>query len=442
MHEEALASPPTFIDLFAGCGGLSLGLMTAGWRGLFAIEKDDYAFSTLRHNLIHGPPEFQYAWPNWLPQTPCSIGEFMNRYSSQLHLLRGQVDLVAGGLPCQSFSFAGHRSGKDRRSSLFKAYLKVVDLLDPKLVFIENVHGIAIEFGKERRKALGKTRGRPPESYATRIIKALHRRDYRVYHGLVRAVDYGIPQPRPRYFIVGAKTRVVSGGNSENPFDLLRADRAGFLLRKGLRPDLPVTVEDAISDLLAANGSIQYLEDRGFKLGISSGNRGEYQRLLQDPNNGHSPDSHRFANHRPETRKRFASMIRTCRHGVSLSAKARSKYGLSKQSLVVLSADKPCHTLTTLPDDFVHYQEPRILTVREYARIQAFPDWFHFKGNYTTGGNRRTKQCPRYTQVGNAVPPLLAEAWGLALMKYLRLGAVHRTRSGSRNGGSNGIQAE
>src|SRR6185295_18339239 len=88
---------------------------------------------------------------------------------------------------------------------------------------------------------------------------------------------------------------------------------------------------------------------------------------------------------------------------------------MKKHATVVLDANKPSHTLTTLPDDFLHYSEPRILTVRESARLQAFPDWFEFKGNYTTGGKQRVRECPRYTQVGNAVPPLLAEVIGLVL---------------------------
>jgi DNA (cytosine-5)-methyltransferase 1 len=75
--------------------------------------------------------------------------------------------------------------------------------------------------------------------------------------------------------------------------------------------------------------------------------------------------------------------------------------------------------LTTLPDDIIHYSEPRILTVRECARLQSFPDWFEFRGKYTTGGERRVHECPRYTQVGNAVPPLLGEAIGKALIELI-----------------------
>lgn len=75
-------------------------------------------------------------------------------------------------------------------------------------------------------------------------------------------------------------------------------------------------------------------------------------------------------------------------------------------------------TITTLPDDYIHYHEPRILTVREYARIQSFPDWYEFQGKYTTGGILRVKEVPRYTQIGNAIPPLFSEQSGL-ILKHL-----------------------
>ena len=97
----------TVIDLFAGCGGLSLGLYLAGWQGLFAIEKNAFAFETLKHNLIDNKKHF--AWPDWLPQTNHDINEVLTNYAEQLQNLRGTVDLVAGGPPCQGFSMAGQR---------------------------------------------------------------------------------------------------------------------------------------------------------------------------------------------------------------------------------------------------------------------------------------------------------------------------------------------
>ena len=71
------------------------------------------------------------------------------------------------------------------------------------------------------------------------------------------------------------------------------------------------------------------------------------------------------------------------------------------------------------PDDYLHYSEPRILTVREYARIQSFPDWYEFKSKYTTGGDMRKKEVPRYSQIGNAIPPLFAEQVGNVLKEML-----------------------
>ena len=97
----------------------------------------------------------------------------------------------------------------------------------------------------------------------------------------------------------------------------------------------------------------------------------------------------------------------------------REQYGTKKHRVFPMDAWSPAPTITTLPDDVLHYSEPRILTVRESARLQSFPDWFHFRGKFTTGGDRRTKECPRYTQVGNAVPPLLARAIGLMIRAVL-----------------------
>ena len=92
------------IDLFAGCGGLSLGLYQAGWEGLFAIEKNAFAFETLKYNLIKN--EHHFNLPDRLPQTEHEINEVLDKYPEQLKSLRGKVDLVAGGPPCQGFSMA------------------------------------------------------------------------------------------------------------------------------------------------------------------------------------------------------------------------------------------------------------------------------------------------------------------------------------------------
>ena len=93
----------------------------------------------------------------------------------------------------------------------------------------------------------------------------------------------------------------------------------------------------------------------------------------------------------------------------------RKRFDLNKSSTKRLLPRSPTPTLTTLPDDYIHYCEPRILTVREYARIQSFPDDYEFKGKYTTGGKLRVREVARYSQIGNAIPPLFGELAGQIL---------------------------
>src|SRR6266566_3951411 len=150
-----------------------------------------------------------------------------------------------------------------------------------------------------------------------------------------------------------------------------------------------------------------------------------YQKLMRQHRKrypieaGQVADSHRFVNHTLEVEARFGRIISEFRPGIQLSSDERKKLGLNKHRIAPLAPNEACHTLTSLPDDLVHYSEPRIPTVREYARIQSFPDWFEFKAKYTTGDKERREQVPRYTQVANAVPPLLAEAFGFALHECL-----------------------
>jgi len=127
----------------------------------------------------------------------------------------------------------------------------------------------------------------------------------------------------------------------------------------------------------------------------------------------------RLARHAPEIKKRFAEIIEEChaegRLNTTISAETRNRYGLKKHALRVLDPDRPAPTITSMPDDLLHYGEPRTLTVRENARLQSFPDWFSFHGKYTTGGHRRRREVPRFTQVANAVPPMAARAIGESL---------------------------
>jgi len=128
-----------------------------------------------------------------------------------------------------------------------------------------------------------------------------------------------------------------------------------------------------------------------------------------------APNSIRLPRHRSGTIRQFRRIMATCKKGQCLNGQDRKRLGIKKHALTPLHSRRPSSTITTLPDDMIHYSEARILTVRENARLQSFPDWFEFTGEYTTGGKERRRSCPRYTQVGNAVPPLFAEAIGRVL---------------------------
>lgn len=144
--------PNTVIDLFAGCGGLSLGLHKAGWTGLFAIEKCTDAFATLKYNLIDKEQHFN--WPTWLPQTNMDINDVLSKYEQELTSLRGTVDLVAGGPPCQGFSMAGRRNESDVRNKLINSYIKFIKLVQPQILLFENVKGFTMPFLKKKSKGI------------------------------------------------------------------------------------------------------------------------------------------------------------------------------------------------------------------------------------------------------------------------------------------------
>lgn len=415
----------TFIDLFAGCGGLSLGLMNAGWSGVFAIERDGLAFETLKHNLIYGNTRLSYRWPEWLPKEAIDIRRFIREHKKQIARLNGSIDLIVGGPPCQGFSVLGRRKGNDPRNNLFRHYIEVVKLVRPKLLLIENVKGISVEFGKTKRVS-AKIKTKKPKPFSERIREGLAEIGYIVYPDLVKAVDYGVPQHRPRYLMIGVNSEILekhklSKSDFPDPFSQLHRYRNDFLIAKGLPVHKPVSVKQAISDLETEGKKIiDCVDSKKFMQIEYRGPRTAYQKLMHGNLNGTAPNSLRLAQHREHIVRRFSLIQESCRPGISLSDEDRERLGLNKHCLTLLDKDAPSHTLTTLPDDLLHYSEPRILTVRESARLQSFPDWFEFKGKYTTGGDRRTKECPRYTQVGNAVPPLLAEAIGKVIMDLLR----------------------
>jgi DNA (cytosine-5)-methyltransferase 1 len=404
-----------FVDAFAGCGGLSLGLMQAGWQGLFAIEKDKFAFETLKTNLVDSKARFKFAWPDWLPREPTSIDTLLKKHNKALKGLAGTIDLLVGGPPCQGFSSAGKRRHDDPRNKLFRSYVRLVNELKPRAVLIENVRGFTVDFGGSSRV----------HNYAQKLRDLLSE-NYVVHEKLLNVSDFGVPQARTRYFLIALERGQCEG----NPFDHLQSRLQSFLRSMGLRS--PTSSSSAISDFeISASGRRPSSDTSGFEEIDYSEPLTQYQKLMSDGTT--HPSDLRLARHMPEIQKRFAYIIKHSRAegrlNTTISDKLRIRFDIKKRALRVLDPDRPSPTVTSMPDDLLHYSEPRTLTVRENARLQSFPDWFAFKGKYTTGGHLRRREVPRFTQVANAVPPLVARAFGELLLDVLRGSYVLNPRS-------------
>ena len=394
-----------YIDLFSGCGGLALGMHQAGWKGLFAVEKNEDAFKTLRTNLIDTKSHF--LWPDWLPLSVHDINTLTEKYREQLLQLSGKVTLVAGGPPCQGFSTAGRRNEMDFRNTLVDSYLKFIDLVNPETILFENVTGFAQTF-----KSDDNTKGK---NFSTYIVEELRKRGYTVGFNMINFSDYGVPQRRVRFILLASKNL-----NPTVFFELLKKNSETFLISKKLSKR--ISIKSAISDLEKKHGTVTCPDSPSFKSGVYGTAYNSFQRYCRaGARKGTVPDSHRFANHKDATVDRFQKLLSLNIRDKNISNLLKLDYGVNKNCFSVLNAKLPSPTLTSNPDDHIHYSEPRTLTVREYARIQSFPDWYVFRGKYTTGGECRKMDVPRYTQIGNAIPPLFAEQVGLVLRQLLDL---------------------
>ena len=398
------------IDLFSGCGGLSLGLGAAGFSTLFGVEAHDDAFATYAFNLLNKKKSC-HRWPDWLEKRAWHAEVLLSEHERNLAELEGKIDLIAGGPPCQGFTMNGLRRPDDPRSQMVDVYLEYVRVIKPRLVLLENVQGF--------RSMKHRTGG----TYSEYVATELDRLGYQTWSSVIRAADWGVPQRRPRFILIAAQKGSLPG---IDPLERLRVARKAFMKARGLG-DGPTSARDAISDLETVGHNLPLDGEWGhqgfFRLLRNAKAESAYQKLMRR-GSSQQPSDLRLPRHRETSIQRMREVLETCERGVCLRPEDRKRLSIRKRSTTPLDPDAPAPTISTLPDDFIHYSQPRSMTVREHARFQSFPDWFEFKGPYTSGGKQRRDACPRFTQVGNAVPPLLAEALGEMLLGLLSVNAA------------------
>lgn len=408
------------VDLFAGCGGLSLGLEEAGFKPLLFSEINPQAAETYIANRASSPI--------------VPVGDVYNLTDLDLDLLKTywhykgieEIDLVCGGPPCQGYSGIGHRrtfklDKQDIPSNhLFQEMVRVIRRLRPKIFLFENVRGLL--------NARWTPEGESGEIFKAVLNEFKTLQDYRIRWDLLHAKNYGVPQNRPRVIMVGIRWDVlphwVQTPLLEATFDAPSAVESGFLPRPS---GIPPTLEALLSDL-----EDPYYLERRETTEYPSDPKTEIQRILRTTRDGRilrkgDPlTEQEYSDHAPYIREKFAHMIA---NNGEIPEEFKTKKFAQRVFPMVWGEDGPNITATSLPEDYVHYRQPRGPTVREWARIQTFPDWYVFKGSRTTGGRRRAgdpsigawdRDVPRYTQIGNAVPVMLAEKIGNHLAKILR----------------------
>ncbi len=346
------------VDLFAGAGGLSKGLEEAGFQIVLANEKNKDAVVTYRMNH---------------PETKVIGGDILEVGAEILSSIKGEIDLVAAGPPCQGFSLAGRRNIDDKRNSLFKEIVKILHEVRPKFFFMENVKGLlSIDDG----------------NVVSAIENAFRLEGYAVQTYVLNSVWFGVPQYRERVFIMGRRDGVtpLAPNNPQTP---------------------EVSVEDAISDL-------DFLEDGESSTTYQKDPESVYQIKMRGKTGKNELRNHEATKHAHKVMERF-SQFQQGQTMTDIPTTWRTK----KLIIYRFESGKPSRTLTTLPEDFIHYSKNRVPTVREFARIQSFPDNYIFYGPKSTGGLRRRIDVPQYSQVGNAVPPLLGKAVGDCIRNQL-----------------------
>lgn len=435
------------IDLFCGAGGCSEGLIQAGFHILFSSDISDMVELTYTHRheqlgLIQGKN-------TWFERADIRnlTGDIIRDRISSLEIFKGkkipEIDVIFGGPSCQGFSRAGRRDKSDPRNMLFGEYVRVINEIKPRYIVLENVEGF---MDMQFLGYVGITGKRYPDGSVT---PDLLRSELELigYHTLepqiLNAADYGVPQRRNRAIFIGYR----DGENAPSYPEPL------------LKPEEYLSLKDAIGDLIS---------DKDIRRRVNK-RRSQFQ---IDSKNGRTPDitgkpipckgeitCTEHSNITPVVADRFSlfdegesgsnlrkrvmaygialtgknALVEMCSKELDMQPKAVVELfknaGASPEQIDVLltkknirqrlSSKQPAATVVSIPDDYISPWESRTFSVREMARCQSFDDSFEFLGKRTTGGLLRRKEVPQYTQVGNAVPPLLAKAIALEIKKVL-----------------------
>ena len=346
---------PTVIDLFCGAGGLSCGFERAGFDILLGIDSDHKALETFERN--HN-----------CAKSICGDITQIHYPRDIAPLLGGrEIDVVVGGPPCQGMSLSGPRKFEDPRNRLYLSYIRLVSEIIPKAFVIENVPGLVSLFGGQIKD---------------NIVRKLKGLGYDVQYRILSADDYGVPQHRRRVVFVGVRNDIKESFSYPAPC----ADK--------------VTCSMALSDLPALETSLG-----SESMAYARAPENDFQRIMRE----HSSEvrNHMAASHSRRVRE-IISHVPDGGNYKDLPEELRKTRNFHV-AWTRFSADKPAPTIDTGHRHHFHYLYNRVPTVRECARLQSFPDDFLFLGNKTQ----------QFRQVGNAVPPLMAQAVAMQLRKVL-----------------------
>lgn len=370
---------PTAIDLFCGAGGLSVGLTQAGYSVLAGNDIDPFAGKTFK--ATHPEAAFLDGSIRDLDSS-----DFLNATG----LKRKELTCLAGGPPCQGYSIYNHQRGMhDDRSHLFQDYLRILEGLYPEWYVMENVTGIMSAGEGEAFHG---------------VIAGLKELGYSVEAQILRAEDYGIPQERRRVVFIGNRLNIPVMWPQKTHGD-------------GLIPF--TTIYDALSDL----PTLQNGEDLGI-CRYATRARSKYQRMLRKGSrvvHNHSASLLREKNMERMKHIPQGGSWRDIPHDLLPAGMKRARRSDHTKRYGRMAWSGLSCTILTKCDvhwgAYIHPEQDRSITVREAARIQSFPDVFHFKGS-------RTEQ---FVQVGNAVPPILAHKIGEAILHASECGVSNES---------------